>query len=201
MKSKNIGKLLVVSGLPAAGKDTVISKFISKNPNYKMIVSHTNRPIRKGEIKGINHHFVTTEEFELLIKKDKLLEYVKTGLYYKGTTKNEFQNLLSGEDLIWRIELTRFIAFEHTISNHFDKNISSAIISNSKKILLKPENKKIAYQRYLSRDTQSNPKDFHIRWYAEQSLFKLHRESIQNIVVNKQGQLDHTVVEIEKIVY
>jgi len=194
-----IGKLLVVSGLPAAGKDTVVSKFLERNPHFSFIVSHTDRPIRKGEINGVHHHFVTTAYFESLITQNHLLEHVKTGLFYKGTIADEFKKVLRGENLIWRIELTRFTDFEETISEKFETQTAETIITNSTKVLLKPESKMAALSRYRNRDRTSILEDFHIRWKFETKHIKVHKHKIPHAVINRTGQLEKTVERIEKI--
>lgn len=194
------GKLIILTGFPASGKDTVISKFTQRNPDYTLIVSHTSRPKRKGEIEGVHHHFVNHDKFEKLIQKDHFLEYVQTGLYYKGTSKKEFNSVLKGNNLIWRIELTRFLAFEQTIMDKFDPEISRKIISNSTKILIKPESKKIAIDRYKERDKKSDLNDFLIRWNFEYKMYKENLHKFPYVIVNKQGKIEETIREIEGVV-
>src|SRR3989344_6219435 len=195
----NIGKLLVVSGLPAAGKDTVVAKFIERNPHFSLIVSHTDRPKRRDEIHSVHYNFVTTAYFESLISNNKLLEHVKTGLFYKGRTSDEFNKLFLGKNLIWRIELTRFTDFEETISKKLGSRVAETIITNSTKILLKPESRTVALSRYQNRDKSSKLEDFYIRWKFETEHINVHKHKIPHVVVNRTGQLEKTVERIEKI--
>ncbi len=195
-----VGKLLVVTGFPAAGKDSVIGEFLKRNPDYHTIVTHTSRPQRSGEIQGVHYHFVTTSEFKELVAEKHLLEHVKTGLYYKGTSLTEFNKVLKGTNSIWKIELTRFINYEETILNSFDENSAKIIINRSVKILLKPESKKIALERYQNRDGKSSLEDFHIRWNFETSHFRKNREKIPHIVTNRNGNILSAVQKIENII-
>lgn len=197
--SKSVGKLLVIAGLPASGKDSVISSFIERNPNYGFIVSHTNRPIRQGETQGVQHHFISTQQFEKLINDRKLFEHVKTGLYYKGTSKEEFNNIFRGYNLIWRIDPTLFVSYEETILNKFENHTAQTIITNSTKIFIKPENKRVALGRYQQRDDTSKLEDFHIRWNFEIKYLHKNKHKVPHIVINRTGQLDQAVQSIEKI--
>ena len=76
--------MLVMIGASASGK-TEISKLIFKNHNFKKMITYTTRPMRIGEINGVDYHFITKEEF---IEKNKNNEFLETTLYndnYYGT--------------------------------------------------------------------------------------------------------------------
>lgn len=72
-------KLLCVIGKTATGKDSITRAAISKFPDYElhMVCSYTDRPIRDGEIDGIDHYFITTKEFNNIkkTKYDDILAY------------------------------------------------------------------------------------------------------------------------------
>jgi guanylate kinase len=197
----NKGKLLVITGFPASGKDSVISEFIKRNPHFRLIVGHTSRPIRKGEVEGVHYHFVSAKQFESMINGGKLLEHVRTGLYYKGTSLQEFEHVINGTNSIWRIELTRFTSFRETIDQNFESNIARKINLQSTKVLIKPESKKVALQRYFGRDKKSDIRDFYIRWEYEYKHYKAHKDKFPNIIVNRTGQLSQTVKALEKLIY
>ena len=65
------GLLVVVSGPSGVGKGTIMRPFMERNQNVKYSVSATTRAPREGEIDGVNYHFVTKEQFENLIEKDR----------------------------------------------------------------------------------------------------------------------------------
>lgn len=107
IKTKKTGELIIISGTTCAGKDTVVKELLSKNDNITKSTSYTSRPIRPGEIDGVNYYFVTSEEFEKKIENDDFLEYAKVqyGSYY-GTPKKEVIDILnSGKDVILVIDV------------------------------------------------------------------------------------------------
>ena len=71
------GRLFVISGPSGAGKSTVISRVIADREDLQFSVSATTRAPRKGEVDGVNYHFVDRERFEQMIKDGELLEYVE----------------------------------------------------------------------------------------------------------------------------
>jgi guanylate kinase len=84
-------KLFIVFGRSGVGKSSIVREFQERNPNLiKLIVTTTTRPIREGEVDGVNYHFTTRENFERMIAEDKLVEYVEYNGNYYGTTKDEF---------------------------------------------------------------------------------------------------------------
>lgn len=66
----------------------------------------TTRERRKGEREGIDYYYKTREEFETLIKQNKLLEYAEYVNNYYGTPR-EFveKQLTDGYDVFLEIEV------------------------------------------------------------------------------------------------
>ena len=107
IKNKKRGSLIIISGTTCAGKGTVIKKLLERNKNMVLSLSYTSRPIRKGEVDGIDYKFISHEEFERKIKNGDFLEYAKVryGEYF-GTPKENIENLLeAGKDVILEIDV------------------------------------------------------------------------------------------------
>jgi guanylate kinase len=107
IKTKKRGSLIIISGTTCAGKGTVIKKLLERNKNMVLSLSYTSRPIRKGEVDGIDYKFISHEEFERKIKNGDFLEYAKVryGEYF-GTPKENIENLLeAGKDVILEIDV------------------------------------------------------------------------------------------------
>ena len=69
-----MGRIYYIMGKSATGKDTVYKELLVRRPDLKTIVPYTTRPIREGEINGIEYHFTTNEELEELKKTGKVIE-------------------------------------------------------------------------------------------------------------------------------
>jgi guanylate kinase len=83
------GTLYIVSAPSGAGKSSLISAMLEKNPTYamKVSVSHTTRGMRPGEQDGVHYHFVEKEHFEALIEQGEFLEYAEVFGNYYGTSR------------------------------------------------------------------------------------------------------------------
>ena len=100
------GKLIVVSGPSGVGKDTIVNKYLEKHNEDELSISMTSRPMRDGEVNGVNYYFKTKEEFEEAIKNNEMLEFALYNGNYYGTPKSEVENRLkNGINVILVIEV------------------------------------------------------------------------------------------------
>lgn len=65
--------LIVICGFSSAGKDS-LTKYIADNYNYKMVISHTSRPIRPNESEENPYYFITRQQFEEMLSSNKFIE-------------------------------------------------------------------------------------------------------------------------------
>ncbi len=99
-------KLFVISGCSGVGKGTVLKEFMVRNSkDFMLSVSCTTRKPRPGEVNGVNYFFLTKEEFEDCIKKDKFLEHAQfAGNFYGTKQKYIHQKFEEGMNIILEIE-------------------------------------------------------------------------------------------------
>ena len=62
-------------GKSGAGKDTICKRHLSSCKSTLPIISFTTRPMRDGEVNGVDYHFVSNQEFQKMIDNDELTEY------------------------------------------------------------------------------------------------------------------------------
>lgn len=80
-------KRLILVGKAASGKDH--ARKIYEKLGYKYAVSYTTRPPREGEENGKDYFFLQPAEFEFMIKKELMYEYVVFNEWYYGTSNNQ----------------------------------------------------------------------------------------------------------------
>lgn len=70
-----MGKIYVLMGKSATGKDTVFKRLVGmKQLSLRTVVGYTTRPIRKGEVNGKEYYFVSIEKWQSLQKENKVIE-------------------------------------------------------------------------------------------------------------------------------
>lgn len=99
-------RLVVVSGPSGVGKGTLISRLVERYPGiFATTVSHTTRQPRPDEVDGKQYHFVTREQFRLLVQKDAFVEHNVFTVDYYGTSKQTIKDLqVKGKIVILDIE-------------------------------------------------------------------------------------------------
>lgn len=69
-----MGKLFVMMGKSASGKDTLYRRMMEQFQALHPVISYTTRPIRAGETEGEEYHFVSVEQMEQMKKKGQIVE-------------------------------------------------------------------------------------------------------------------------------
>lgn len=66
--------VIVISAPSGAGKTTLCRKLMESDPRLKPAMSVTTRPMRAGEIDGVDYKFLSEPEFLKLFEEDAFLE-------------------------------------------------------------------------------------------------------------------------------
>ena len=70
-----MGKLIYLMGKSSSGKDTVYRELLRDDElKLKKVVLYTTRPIREGEVDGVQYHFVDEEVFNDFVNKNRVIE-------------------------------------------------------------------------------------------------------------------------------
>ena len=99
------GNIMVILSSPSGvGKTTITKKIQQKYHSFKISVSHTTRTPRSNEVDGVDYHFISHKEFENLINKKKFYEYAKIFDNYYGTLKENVDETIIKNDIIFDID-------------------------------------------------------------------------------------------------
>ncbi|ARA99696.1 guanylate kinase [Geobacillus thermodenitrificans] len=96
-----------MSGPSGVGKGTVRKALFSR-PDIELhySVSVTTRKPREGEVEGVDYFFRTREQFEQMIRENKLLEWAEyVGNYYGTPIDYVEKTLAEGKDVFLEIEV------------------------------------------------------------------------------------------------
>lgn len=178
------GILFVLSGPSGVGKGTVRRALFEQDTNLQYSISMTTRQPREGEVDGVDYFFKTKEEFQQLIKEDKLLEWAEyVGNYYGTPREYVEQTLASGKDVFLEIEVQGAMQVR--------KNFSQGVF-----IFLIPPSLEELKNRILGRGTESEA-IVHDRMATAKEEIEM-MSAYDYVVVN--DKIEHAVKRIQSIV-
>ncbi len=78
-----MGKMIYLMGKSASGKNAVYTHLLeSKSLNLKKVVPYTTRPIRAGEVEGVEYHFTDEAGYKKLEDEGRVIEARVYHTYY-----------------------------------------------------------------------------------------------------------------------
>ena len=102
---KRRGLLLVLSSPSGAGKTTLSRRLLERDKQFEMSVSVTTRRPRKGEVHGVDYHFIDDQQFVRMVEQGELLEWAEVFGHRYGTPKARVEAVIaSGRDMLFDID-------------------------------------------------------------------------------------------------
>lgn len=99
------GHLYTISAPSGAGKTSLVKALTDCMPDVKVSVSHTTRPMRPGEVDGVNYNFINTEAFTSMLAEAAFIEHAEVFGNYYGTSQSWVDSALAaGSDVILEID-------------------------------------------------------------------------------------------------
>ncbi len=99
------GLMLVLSSPSGAGKTSISRRLLLEDKELDLSVSATTRKRRPGEVEGKDYHFVSNDDFHLMINNREMLEYAKVFDHYYGTPLAPVMETLAlGRDVLFDID-------------------------------------------------------------------------------------------------
>lgn len=183
--------LVLLSGVSGAGKDTIKKELIKRNSNITSLPSYTDRQPREGEVNGQVYNFISTQEFEELIKNGDLYEYDVHHDHYYGTSKKLLnERLASGKIIVKDIDVNGTENLVKLLGN--DTRVITIFLRVPKEEL---------HRRLIQRNPNADPKEIKTRlnrFDYEESKIDLYDYVIKNNDLEKTLQIITTIIEQEE---
>ena len=178
--------LVVLSGPSGVGKDTTLCAMKKQIPNIYFVVTATTRPMRAGEVDGVDYHFVGKGEFADMIEREELLEYAIVYGDYKGIPKQQVQEALSsGKDVVLRIDVQGAATIRK-------------LVPEATTIFLTAPTEEELVNRLRERKADP-PGQLKLRIaMARQEMKRI--DEFQYVVVNRDNMLNETVEQVRSII-
>ena len=102
---KREGVLFVVSAPSGAGKTTLCRELIRTVKDLKQSISFATREQRAGEQDGVDYHFISTDDFQNMVKRNEFAEWAEVHGNFYGTALATIDNAAAnGTDLLLDID-------------------------------------------------------------------------------------------------
>lgn len=99
------GTLIIITAPSGAGKTTLVSGLLERDPNVQLSISYTTRDPRPGEQDGREYHFVDVPTFRALRDRGEFLEWAEVhGNYYATSRVWIKEQITSGRDILLEID-------------------------------------------------------------------------------------------------
>ena len=178
--------LVVLSGPSGVGKDTLLKKLKERGHDFAFVVTMTTRPMREGEIEGVDYLFVSKSTFADMMQADELLEHSLVYGDYKGIPKQQVRDAIrSGKDVLMRIDVQGAAKIRR-------------IVRNVVTIFLAPESESELERRLAERKTETL-ENLKIRIATAREEMKRINE-FDYVVVNRANHQDQAVGQIVAII-
>jgi len=140
------GRVVVLSSPSGGGKTSILRSLLSlKNPQHRYSVSVTTRPMRKGEVDGVDYSFLSEESFLEKCKLNAFLEWEEVHGNYYGTPKDSIQEWVE----------QGFIVF-CDIDVHGGLALKRAFGREALLIFIRPPSFEVLAERLRNRNTESD---------------------------------------------
>ena len=170
------GKMLILVGESASGKTTTQKLLAAKG--IRKVVTYTTRPMRDGEVDGIDYHFVSEKKFEEMVVKGDFAEHADYRGWKYGTALKDcgFTNTSAALTPAGLRSLVR--AGVPNLSIHISVDRRSRLI----KILERGDDIEEAYRRSISDVGQFDAVDREVDLVVHNEEYKSDAENIANFI-------------------
>lgn len=181
----HMNKIIVISGMSGAGKDSVI-KQLQKEMDFAKVITTASRSKRIGEVEGVDYYFISKKAFEQKIHDNKMLEWKEVYGEYKGISMDAFtQAQKTGKPILLKLD------FQGT-------KTLKIMYHEALTIGIKPPSLGILKARVMKRK-QAKDEDVSERMREAENEFKEY-DLFDKVVINKEGKLKNTVEEVKNII-
>ena len=174
--------IYVLVGRSGSGKSSIERELVKQRPEFFRVISDTTRPVRDGEVCGVDYHYLTREGFTKGIIRGDYIEHTSYNGWYYGVNKHRIDLRLG--DYICVTNPSGY----YQLKKHFgDKVVGIVIHTDDKQRIL----------NYLHREENPDCYECCRRFIADANDFvDIEKDPSLHHVKNVMGSLDVTIKTI-----
>lgn len=164
--------MLIILGESGSGK-TTLQKYICDHTNMTRAISHTTRPMRNGEVNGIDYYFVNDNEYIDMLNNNLFCESANYRGWFYSLAKNEIKDntvFVATPSGLRRIK-------KYTNDYRLDIDIVS--------VYLKVD-KLSRFIKILQRDGENGLDEAYRRITSDQGMFSEFEDEVDIVLENKE---------------
>ena len=178
--------LVVISGPSASGKGSLLAALRELDRPWYFAVTATTRPMRAGEVDGKDYIFLDVDTFLRMRERDELLESAQVYDRWYGVPRQQVRDpLIAGRDVILEIDVQGAATIR-------------SIAPEALTVFVMPASMHELRSRLAGRGTEDETEMQRRLHEASVELGRMHEFDYR--VVNRNGQLDDAVHEIDAII-
>ena len=178
--------LVVISGPSASGKGSLLAALRELDRPWHFAVTATTRPMRAGEVDGKDYIFLDVDTFLRMRERDELLESAQVYDRWYGVPRYQVRDpLIAGRDVVLEIDVQGAATIR-------------SIAPEALTIFVMPVSMDELRGRLAGRGTEDGTEMQRRLDEASVELGRMHEFDYR--VVNRNGQLDDAVREIDAII-
>jgi guanylate kinase len=99
------GNLFIICAPSGAGKTSLVSALLEREPEIDLSISYTTRAPRRGETDGLSYHFVSRDDFLAMASRGEFLESAEVHGNLYGTSQAWISGRRAeGKDIVLEID-------------------------------------------------------------------------------------------------
>lgn len=177
-------KIFLISGPSGAGEDVIIDA-VNKRLPLNPVITTVTRKMRRDESQGKPYYFIDEEEFKNRLENNEFAEWAYVYNCYRGCSHAEIERLLKiGKPIIWKLDWHGVIS----VKKMYPDSVSIFITVPDYNTLVR----RLEKRGLDSPETIKEREGFTREWLEKGDVYDY-------VVVNKDGELDKAIDEVERI--
>lgn len=112
------GRLIDFVAPSGAGKTSIIHLYRAAHPETAYSISCTTRPMRPGEVDGVDYHFLDEKSFRAGIAQGRFVEWAEVHNHLYGTSRDPLDRALgAGQDILLDLDVVGSLKLKELYGN------------------------------------------------------------------------------------